>query len=110
MTALIHKVEIQEVGHNISPSGGREETLTSVRQCRASVEPLKGSELLELGVANAEADWRVRCRYSENPQIDAAHVISWTHAGVTRELDIVHVANEGTQNRFWVVFAKERQA
>lgn len=77
---------------------------TVIATPRASIEPLRGKEQLDLAIAKAELDYRIWIRFRSG--ITPQQRIFWR----TKELDIVSVSNFRTQNEWLEIMAKERRA
>jgi len=98
---LRHKVTLKTGGESQDEYGEVTYTWSTQATLWASIEPLRGRELLHAQEVNAELSHRVRCRYNSN--VDVADRIAFG----TRTLEIVSVINPRERGAELELFCKE---
>ncbi len=98
-------ITIKRGVESVSGSGGKFvdwDAATTIATPWAKVQPLRGREQLDLGIAAAEVDYRIWIRY--RPDVRASDRIFWR----SRELDIVSATNFRNGFEWMEIMAKER--
>lgn len=98
---LRHRVELKSVAQTPNTFGEMTDTWSTFATVWASVEPLKGRELLIAQQANSEVTLRVRLRYNSSIDVNDRVVIG------SRILEIVSIINPEERDWEQVLLCKE---
>ena len=99
---LLEQITIQRGTESKSGAGGVIVTWTTQWEPWAKIEPIRGREQLDVGIAAAEVDYRIWIRYRAD--VRPSDRILWG----TRILDIVSATNFRNENEWTEIMAKER--
>lgn len=107
---LKHRVALQ-VGTTTNSGSFSEPTTTwaTSRTVWAKVEPIRGREQMEHGIAEAEVDYRVWVRWSRSISPDAQMRVQWTRDGNTRTFDVLSAVEMGAAKEWLELMCKERR-
>lgn len=90
---LRHRIVIQSPTETINSYGEREQTWATFATVWASIEPMRGRELLEAQQINAELSVKIRIRYLAS--VKPKYRISWD----SRTFEINSIANIEERDR-----------
>jgi len=90
-----------------SSTGAPTKAASAVGKAWAAVMPIKGAELAQLGIADAEMNYRVVMRWQDAIRVTPQHHFTFSDAGTTRTLNILSAANVNNANRTMEFACKE---
>lgn len=98
---LRERIEIQAATRTDEPGGGWTDTLATVAEVWAKVEPLQGDEQLQAMQVGLSAPHRFTIRYRSG--VSAANVLRWRD----RRFDVRSVVDTDARRRELVILADE---